>query len=253
MCKTRKGSNTYCTIDEIEETKKAQINNVTENKNSNIEKELDTIQKLVNSLKKSSKTEKSKLTEKLKQGEKGKNRSAFFSTNISNKDNVDLGQDQNNKNANKNVVAKFNVPKVIGSNKCKNQSSTSCSSKKETGTNEERKTQPISLSSHTLNNITSYGIINSISPVLKTETTVHTQNNIFVDNDSPFRLMRSQSTSTCSALYSPLLKGRQNNDLRFHQQKGRYSDTICSRYDTLKISIKPLKPFHLIISKNNIS
>ena len=37
MRKTRKGSNTYCTIDEIEETKKAQINNVTENKNSNIE------------------------------------------------------------------------------------------------------------------------------------------------------------------------------------------------------------------------
>ena len=101
--------------------------------------------------------------------------------------------------------------------------------RKETGISEDHKTHSTSSSSHALNNVKSSDRTDNISSVLKTETTVYTQNNIFVDSDAPFRLMRSQSTSTCSALYSPLLKGRQNNDLRFHQQKGRYSDTICSR------------------------
>ena len=208
----------------MKDTQKMQSNADTENKKLIIEKELDTIQKLVNSLKKSSGHEKHKSTNKLKT----KNKDISESLSRDSKKKETLGQDQNFKFINKNIVAKFNVPKLSSSNKCKNQSDV-CPSKKETGTKEDCKTQLISKSSPTLNNARSNEIINSISSVVKTETSVHTQNNVFVDNDTPFRLMRSQSTSTCSALYSPLLKSRQHNDLRYHQQKGRYSDTVCSR------------------------
>ena len=208
----------------MKDTQKDKSNTDTEDKKLIIEKELDTIQKLVNSLKRSSEHEKHKSSNKLKS--KNKDISESLSQDTKRKEN--LGQDQNFKFVNNNIVAKFNVPKLNGSNKCKNQSNI-CPSKKETGTKEDCKTQQISKSSHDLNNARSNEIINSISPFLKTETSVHTQNNVFVDNDTPFRLMRSQSTSTCSALYSPLLKSRQINDLRFHQQKGRYSDTVCSR------------------------
>ena len=224
MRKNRKGQNSYGTIEEVKDTQKVKSKTDTENKELIIEKELDTIQKLVNSLKKSSEQAKHKSTNKLNTKNKDISESLLQDT----KKKENLGQDQNFKFVNNNIVAKFNVPKLNGSNKCKNQSNI-CPSKKETGTKEDCKTQQISKSSHTLNNARSNEIINSISSVVKTETSVHTQNNVFVDNDTPFRLMRSQSTSTCSALYSPILKCRQNNDLRFHQQKGRYSDTVCSR------------------------
>ena len=228
MRKSRKSSNPHCTSEVVENDKELEKNIDTENQKSTIEKELDTIQKLVNSLKKSSRNEKNKSTDKLKNENKAINISENIPTNVINKENHNLGQDQNCKNSSKNIVAKFKLPKLNGSSKCKNQTNI-CPSKKETGISEDHKTHSLSSSSHALNNIKSTDITDNISPVLKAETTVYTQNNIFVDSDAPFRLMRSQSTSTCSALYSPLLKGRQNNDLRFHQQKGRYSDTICSR------------------------
>ena len=99
------------------------------------------------------------------------------------------------------------------------------------------KTHRISSSSHALNNINSYSVINNVFPSLATDI-AHMPIQPHLDNDTgpPNRLLRSSSTSTCSALYSPLLKVRQNNDLRFQQQKGRYSDTIrysdsiCARY-----------------------
>ena len=228
MRKNRKNSNPHCTIEIVESHTKHEKNIDTENQKSTIEKELDTIQKLVNSLKKSSRNEKNNSADKLKNENKTINLSENTPTNIINKENHNIGHDQNCKKISKNIVAKFSVPKFNGGSKCKNQSNI-CPSKKETGISEDHKTQSLSSSSHALNSIKSSDITANISPVLKTETTVFTQNNIFVDSDAPFRLMRSQSTSTCSALYSPLLKGRQNNDLRFHQQKGRYSDTICSR------------------------
>ena len=91
----------------------------------------------------------------------------------------------------------------------------------------EDKTRRICSSSHALNTIKSNSIINSISPIFQTGNgNIENQHHYEVPN----RLLRSASTSTCSALYSPLLKGRQNHDLRFLQQKGRYTDTICTRY-----------------------
>ena len=143
----------------------------------------------MNSLKRSSENEKHKSSNKIKP--KNKDSSESLSQDTKRKEN--LGQDQNFKFVNNNIVAKFNVPKLNGSNKCKNQSNI-CPSKKETGTKEDCKTQQISKSSHSLNNARSNEIINSISPFLKTETSVHTQNNIFVDND--IRIRKRKKTSS---------------------------------------------------------
>ena len=112
------------------------------------------------------------------------------------------------------------------SNKCETSSTIRPSKPAKTKSN-ENETDQISLSSHVVNNVNSNASINRFSPISQTEA-VHTQIQHYAD--APYRLLRSYSTSTCSALYSPLLKGRKSNDLRFQQQKGRYSDTICSRY-----------------------
>ena len=234
--KKRKGSSTYCTIEELENEPASSTDIVADNKvltkNKEMCKDEDATSITINS-----KNLHVMKNEKSKASINGENYvlTSHYATIES-------------KNENKNIIisdfgATSNLSTMNGSNNklangnmCEIQSSIRPSPLRIQNSGDD-KTHRISSSSHALNNINSYSVINNVSPSLATDI-AHMPIQPHLDNDTgpPNRLLRSSSTSTCSALYSPLLKVRQNNDLRFQQQKGRYSDTIrysdsiCARY-----------------------
>ena len=231
--KRRKGSNTYCTINEVDKensldpsdaknTSHSHNKDVKSNKTSqNIQIHLqnkDVTQDFSNfSESPSNSKEQFTATEK-------RNLIPHHDTNESKlQDKALVGQAYQNIAIN--GSSKSGLSRITEGNTCENISNMRPSPVK-TQQNED-KTRRICSSSHALNTIKSNSIINSISPIFQTGNG-NTENQHHYE--VPNRLLRSASTSTCSALYSPLLKGRQNHDLRFLQQKGRYSETICTRY-----------------------
>ena len=221
--KKRKVSNTYCTINELKALPSS-ASDSTEHTSFDTDKELEDfkeIPKFSVNTKISNVTEKSSSKEVTKNSDNSietspgaiKDTKYLYKNNEHEKDN-----ERNAKNSSKSDLSRMN-----DSNKCETSSTKRPSQPAKTKSN-KNETDQISLSSHVVNNVNSNAIINTSS---QTEA-VHTQIQHYAD--APYRLLRSYSTSTCSALYSPLLKGRKGNDLRFQQQKGRYSDTICSRY-----------------------
>ena len=231
--KRRKGSNTYCTINEVDKensldpsdvkntshshNKDVLCNKISENIQIHFQNQDVTKNSLNLAESPSNSKEQFTATEK-------RNQIPHHVTNESKlQDKALVGQAYQNIAIN--GSSKSGLSRITEGNTCENISNARPSPVK-TQQNED-KTRRICSSSHALNTIKSNSIINSISPIFQTGNG-NTENQHHYE--VPNRLLRSASTSTCSALYSPLLKGRQNHDLRFLQQKGRYSDTICTRY-----------------------
>ena len=229
--KRRKGSNTYCTINEVDKENSlapSHVKNISNDKDAESNKMGDNSQihfqnkgVTQDSLNFSKYPLNSK--EQFTATEK-RNLIPHHDTNESKlQDKALVGQAYQNIAIN--GSSKSGLSRITEGNTCENISNVRPSPVK-TQQNED-KTRRICSSSHALNTIKSNSIIDTISPIFQTGNG-NTENQHHYE--VPNRLLRSASTSTCSALYSPLLKGRQNHDLRFLQQKGRYSDTICSRY-----------------------
>ena len=219
--KKRKGSNTYCTINETKALPSS-ASDSTEHTSFDTDKELEYFKEIpkfnVNKKtpEKSCLKEVTNILDNTIETSPGEVKDAQYSYK-----NIEEDNERNAKNSSKSDLSRMN-----DSNKCETKSSIRPSPVKTK--NNENETDQITLSSHVVNSVNSNTVINRISPILQTEAVRHTQIQHY--EDAPYRLLRSYSTPTCSALYSPLLKGRKSNDLRFQQQKGRYSDTICSRY-----------------------
>ena len=231
--KRRKGSNPYCTINEVDKentldpsdvkntshshNKDVKSSKISENIQIHFQNQDVTQDSLNFSKSPSNSKEQFTATEK-------RNLIPHHDTNESKlQDKALVGQAYQNIAIN--GLSKSGLSRITEGNTCENISNVRPSPVK-TQQNED-KTRRICSSSHALNTIKSNSIINSISPIFQTGNG-NTENQHHYE--VPNRLLRSASTSTCSALYSPLLKGRQNHDLKFLQQKGRYSDTICTRY-----------------------
>ena len=229
--KRRKGSNTYCTINEVDKEnslapshvknisndKDAESNKMGDNSQIHFQNKGVTQDSLNFSKSPSNSKEQFTATEK-------RNLIPHHDTNESKlQDKALVGQAYQNIAIN--GSSKSGLSRITEGNTCENISNVRPSPVK-TQQNED-KTRRICSSSHALNTIKSNSIIDTISPIFQTGNG-NTENQHHYE--VPNRLLRSASTSTCSALYSPLLKDRQNHDLRFLQQNGRYSDTICSRY-----------------------
>ena len=225
--KKRKGSNTYCTINELK-TLPSSASDSTEPTSFDTDKELEDFKEIP---KHSVNANKSNVTQKSCSKEvTNRLDNSIETSSLAVKDtkypNKNI-EHENDKEGNVKNVSKSNLSRMNDSNKCETRSSIRPSPVKTKSS--ENETEQIPLSSRVINTVNSNALNNRISPISQTEAVSNTQIQHYEDAQH-YRLLRSYSTSTCSALYSPLLKGRKGNDLRFQQQKGRYSDTICSRY-----------------------